>query len=135
MKIPFTDPHIIIIVITIEKPRIETASLLIIAQNIAIRTNRVKAKIDKMQQNSRCKLCSNRDKMINHIISECSKLVKKLKYDHTNKWYMPNPECIQENERYNILWDFDGWLVGWLFWFYGISTFVGYLMLNLFLNK
>ena len=26
-------------------------------------------------------------------------------------------------------------MVGWLFEFYGISTFVGYLMLNPFLNK
>ena len=28
-----------------------------------------------------------------------------------------------------------GWLVGWLVWFYGISTFVGYLTPNLFLCK
>ena len=28
-----------------------------------------------------------------------------------------------------------GWLVGWLVGFYGISTFVGYLMLNPFLYK
>ena len=29
------------------------------------------------QQNSKCLLCSDRDKMINHIISECSRLVQK----------------------------------------------------------
>ena len=45
----------------------ETESLLIAAQNNTIRTNYVKARIDKMQQNSRCKLCSDRDEMINHI--------------------------------------------------------------------
>ena len=28
-----------------------------------------------------------------------------------------------------------GWLVGWVFGFYGISTFVGYLMPNPFLQK
>ena len=31
--------------------------------------------------------------------------------------------------------DFDGWLVDWLFGFYGLSTYVGYLMPNLFLYK
>ena len=68
-----------------------------------------------MQQNSRCWLCGERDKMMNNIISECSKLVqkeyktrhdwmgkvthwelyKKLKFDHTNKWYMHNLESIK----------------------------------------
>ena len=36
----------------------------------------VKARIDKMQQNSRCRLCDDRDETINRIISECSKLVQ-----------------------------------------------------------
>ena len=35
------------------------------------------AKIEIMQQNSKCRLCGNRDKMINHIIIECGKLVQK----------------------------------------------------------
>ena len=34
----------------------ETESLLIIAQNNAIRTNHIKARIDKTQQNSKCRL-------------------------------------------------------------------------------
>ena len=52
----------------------ETESLLIAAQNNAIRTNHIKARIDKTQQNSKCRLCGERDETINHIISECSKL-------------------------------------------------------------
>ena len=52
----------------------ETESLLIAAQNNAIRTNLIKAKIDKTQQNSKCRLCGDRDETINYIISECSKL-------------------------------------------------------------
>ena len=60
--------------ITIRKGRIETESLLIPAQNNAIRTNYINAEIDKTKQNSECRLCGNRDKTINHIISECSKL-------------------------------------------------------------
>ena len=52
----------------------ETESLLKAAQNNAIRTNYIKARIDKMQQNSKCRLCGERDETINPIISECSKL-------------------------------------------------------------
>ena len=54
----------------------ETESLLIAAQDSAIKTNHIKARIDKTQQNSKCRLCSDRDKTINHIISECSKLTQ-----------------------------------------------------------
>ena len=56
----------------------ETESLLIAAQNNAIRTNRIKVRIDKTQQNSKCRLCGDRDETINHIISKCSKLTQFL---------------------------------------------------------
>ena len=89
----------------------ETESLLIAVQDNAIRTNHIKARIDKTQQNSKCRLCGDRDETITHKISECSKLAqreykarhdwvgkvihwemcKKFKFDHTNKWYMHNP--------------------------------------------
>ena len=49
----------------------ETESFLIEAENIAIKTNFVKTKNDKSQQNSKC---GDRDEMINHIINESSKL-------------------------------------------------------------
>ena len=55
----------------------ETESLLIAAQDNAIRTNHIKARIDKTKQNSKCRLCCDRDEMINHIISESSKLAQK----------------------------------------------------------
>ena len=55
----------------------ETESLLIAAQNNAIRTNHIKTRIDKTQQNTECRLCCDRDETINHIISECSKLAQK----------------------------------------------------------
>ena len=29
---------------------------------------------------------------------------KKLKFDHTNKWYMHNPASVLENETYKLLW-------------------------------
>ena len=55
----------------------ETESLLIAAQNSVIRTNHIKTRIDKTQQNSKCRLCGDRDETINYIISECSKLAQK----------------------------------------------------------
>ena len=36
----------------------------------------VEGSIEKMQQNSRCRLCDDRDETTNHIISECSKLAQ-----------------------------------------------------------
>ena len=89
----------------------ETESLLIAAQDNAVRANHIKTRIDKTQQNSKCRLCGDRDETFNHIISECSKLVqkmyktwhdwvgkvfhwemcKKFQFDHMNKWYMQNP--------------------------------------------
>ena len=34
-------------------------------------------------------------------------LHQKLKFDHTNKWYMNNLEVLPENETHNLLWDFE----------------------------
>ena len=51
----------------------QTDSLLIAAQDNAVRTNHIKARIDKTQQNCKCRPCSDRDETINHIITECSK--------------------------------------------------------------
>ena len=104
----------------------ETESLLIAAQDNAVRTNHIKTRIDKTQQNSKCRLCGDRDETINHIISESIKLVqkeyktrhdwvgkvihwemcKKFKFDHTNKWYMHNTAPVLENGTHKLLWDF-----------------------------
>ena len=103
----------------------ETESLLKAALDNAIRTNDIKVKIDKTQQKSKCRLGSDRDETINHIISECRNLAhkeyksrhdwvgkvihwemcKKFKFDHTNKWYMHNPAPVLENDTHKLLWD------------------------------
>ena len=105
----------------------ETESLLIAAQNNAIRTNHIKARIGKTRQNNKCRLCGDRDETINHIISECSKsaqreykarhdwvgkvihweMCKKFKFDHNNIWYMHNPAPVLENNSHKLLWDFN----------------------------
>ena len=101
----------------------ETESFLIAAQDNATRTNHIKARIDKTQQNSKCKLCGDRDETINHIISECSKLApkeyktrhdwvgkvihwemcRKFQFDHTNKWNMHNPAPVLENATNSLI--------------------------------
>ena len=103
-----------------------TESLLIAAQNNAIETNHIKVRIDKTQQNSKCRLCGNRGEMINHI-SEWSKLAqkqyqtrhdwvskmihwelcKKFKFDHMNKSYMHNPTSVLENDLHKLPRGFD----------------------------
>ena len=92
----------------------ENEPLLIAAQHNTIRTNHIKARINKTQQNRKCRLCGYRDETTNLIISKCSKLMqreyktrhdwvgkgillklcKKSKFDHTNKLYMHNPASL-----------------------------------------
>ena len=42
------------------------------AQEQAIRTNVIKAKIDKTQAERRCRLCGKVDETVRHILCECS---------------------------------------------------------------
>ena len=102
----------------------EIESFLKAAQDSAIRTNHIKARIDKIQQNSKCRLCGDRDETINHIISKLAQgeykarhdwvgkvihreMCKKFKFDHTNKWYMHNPAPVLENNTHKLLWEFN----------------------------
>ena len=55
----------------------ETESLIVAAQNQSIRTNLVKAKIDKSQGDSLCRVCRKVDESIDYIVSGCSKLAQK----------------------------------------------------------
>ena len=55
------------------------------AQNQSIRTNLVKARIDKIQGDSLCRMCRKVDESIDHIVSSCSKLAQKeYKRRHDN---------------------------------------------------
>ena len=94
---------------------------------MAIKTNYVKAKIDNVQQNSKCRLCGERDETINLIVSECNKLVqkeyltrhkragrgiywelcKRLNFDNNTEWYLCKSKSLLENETHKILWDFE----------------------------
>ena len=63
----------------------EIESLIVAAQNQSIRKNLVKAKIDKSQGDSLCRLCRKVEESIDHIVSGCSKLAQKeYKRRHDN---------------------------------------------------
>ena len=86
-------------------------------------TNNIKTRMDKTQQNSKCRLCADRDETINHIINECSKvpqkdyktrhdwvgkviyweMCKKIRFDHTHKWDMHDPAPVLENNTHKLL--------------------------------
>ena len=52
----------------------EAESLIVAAQNQSIRTNLFKAKIDKSQKDTECRLCKKADESIDHVVNGCSKL-------------------------------------------------------------
>ena len=63
----------------------ETESLIVAAQNQSIRTNLVKARIDKSQGDSLCRVCRKVDESVDHIVRSCSKLAQKeYKRRHDN---------------------------------------------------
>ena len=104
----------------------KTESLIVVAQNQSIRTNLVKARIDKSQGDSLCRMCRKVDESIDHIVSGSSKhaqkeykrshdklgkivhwkLARKCNFEAGEKWYEHEPESVLENEDYKVLWDF-----------------------------
>ena len=63
----------------------ETESLIVAAQNQSIRTNLVKAKINRSQKDTLCRLYKKADQSIDHVVSSCSKLTQKeYKRRHDN---------------------------------------------------
>ena len=56
-----------------------------VAQNNAIRTNHIKARLDKTQQNNGYRLCGNRDETINPIWNGYGKLAQK-EHKTTHNW-------------------------------------------------
>ena len=104
----------------------ETESLIVPAKIQSIRTNLVKAQIDKIQKDTLCRLRKKADESIDDVVSGCSKLaLKEYKRRHDNlgkivhwklarrsnfetgdKWYEYGPKSVLENEDYKILWNF-----------------------------
>ncbi|XP_077972208.1 uncharacterized protein LOC144427222 [Styela clava] len=105
----------------------ETEGLITAAQEQALRTNVIKAKIEKRGVSAKCRMCDARDETVFHILCECSKLAQReYKYRHDNlarivhwelcklyglnrenNWYDHTPEKSQNNDNVTILWDFN----------------------------
>ena len=96
------------------------------AQSQSLRTNAIKARIDKSREDAKCRMCSEKDETIHHIVSGCSNLAQKeykrrhdcvaralhwdilrqRGFEMSDKWYQHEPESVVENERFKVLWDF-----------------------------
>ena len=64
----------------------ETESLIVAAKNQSIRTNLVKSKIDRNQEDSFCRLCRKTDESMDPVFSDCSNFTeKKYKKRHDNQ--------------------------------------------------
>ena len=104
----------------------ETDSLICAAQDQAIRTNLTQGKIDKSEEQTKCRMCSKADEEINYIVRECPKLAQKeYKRIHDwigrrihwkicrangihvkSRWYEHQTEAVIENDSCKLLWDF-----------------------------
>ena len=51
------------------------------------------------------KVSQTRHELVGKVIHW--ELCKKMKYDHTAKWYILNPECVQKNKIHKLLEDFE----------------------------
>ena len=100
----------------------ETESLIVAAQNQSIRTNLGKAKINKSQGDSLCRVCRKVDESTDHIVSGCIKLAqkeykrrhdnlgkivhwklaRKFNFEAGDEWSKHEPEGVLENEEYKI---------------------------------
>ena len=54
----------------------ETEGFIMAAQDQAIRTNTIKARIDKTSSDSQCQLCKIKEETIDHLVSSCSKIAQ-----------------------------------------------------------
>ena len=99
------------------------------AQTQSLRTNVLKAKIDKSTSDATCRVCKQAEETVDHIVSGCSKFAQKeykrrhdcvddmtaLHWDlcrmydiqTAQKWYEHQPEGVVEKENVKILWDFN----------------------------
>ena len=96
------------------------------AQTQSLRTNAIKANIDKTQKDSKCRMCNQKEETVNHIASECPKKLAQREYkrrhdcvakalhwdvyrlydiDCGNKWYEHQPDGVVETTNVKILWD------------------------------
>ena len=55
------------------------------AQDQALRTNAIRAKIDKTTEDSQCRLCKEKEESVDHLVSSCSKIAQTDYKERHNK--------------------------------------------------
>ena len=103
----------------------ETEGFIIAAQDQCIKTNYYRSKILKDGSSPMCRICSQYQETIDHVVSGCPELAKTeyihrhnkaAKYIHwklckhynievTERYYEHEPSTVTENEKVTILWD------------------------------
>ena len=96
------------------------------AQGQALRSNAIKAKVEKQNLSPLCRMCGEKDESMGHLVGECSKLAQaEYKHRHDNvarmihwniahsyafdvssKWHERKPVGVIENDHVKLLWDF-----------------------------
>ena len=99
----------------------ETEGMITAAQDQALRTNAIKAKVEKQNLSPLCRMCGEKDESMGHLVGEFSKLAQteyKHRHDNvarmihwniahsygldvSNKWYEHKPDHVK------LLWDFN----------------------------
>ena len=105
--------------------KVQNEATICAAQEIALRTNYTKNKIDKPPENSSCRMCGETGDTAQHIICECNKLAqreykrryntvaklvhlklcKKHNLERKEKWYEHCPEGVVEDGDVKLIWD------------------------------
>ena len=108
------------------KLKSETESLIVEAQDQAIRTNYKKATIDSTQTDPKCRIGKQNNETMSHIVRACPKLAQKeykkrhdkaaraihwdlsgkYGFQRNERWYDHVPDSVLENEDCKMLWDF-----------------------------
>ena len=63
----------------------ETEGFIMAAQDQALRTNTIRAKIDKTTEDSKCRLCKEKEESVDHLVSACSKIAQTDYKERHNK--------------------------------------------------
>ena len=104
----------------------ETEGMITAVQDQALRTNAIKAKVEKQNLSPLCRMCGEKDESMQHLVGECSKLAQteykhrhdvarmihwniahSYRLDVSNKWYEHKPQGVNENNHVKLLWDFN----------------------------
>ena len=102
--------------------------MMTVAQDLALRTNAIKAKVEKQNLSPLCRMCSEKDESMGHLVGDqCSKPAQaEYKHRHDNvarmihwnithsysldvssKWYQHKPKGVIENDHVKLLWNFN----------------------------